>query len=85
MPEKPFPVVKLCDLYAALEAEYGYHTCETGDLTTQAEQLSYDWVQKHYGHEFLFITDFAAEKRTFYHMRDEHGVPQGYDLIWKGV
>ena len=21
----------------------------------------------------------------FYHMRDENGVPQGYDLIWRGV
>ncbi len=43
------------------------------------------WVKKHYGHEFLFITDYSAEKRAFYHMRDENGVPQGYDLIWRGV
>lgn len=85
VPQKPFPVVKLCDLYAALEAEYGYCIPETGDLTTQAEQLSYDWVKKHFGHEFLFITDYSAEKRAFYHMRDANGVPQGYDLIWKGV
>ena len=55
---------------------------EKGDLTTEAERLSYDWVKKHYGHEFLFITDYSAEKRAFYHMRDENGVPQGYDLIW---
>ena len=48
-----------------------------GDLTTEAERLSYDWVKKHYGHEFLFITDYSAEKRAFYHMRDENGVPQG--------
>jgi aspartyl-tRNA synthetase len=38
-----------------------------------------------FGHEFLFITDYAAEKRAFYHMRDERGVPMGYDLIWRGV
>ena len=85
VPEKPFPVIKLADLYAALEAEYGYHTPEIGDMTTEAEQLSYEWVKKHYGHEFLFITDYSAEKRAFYHMRDERSVPQGYDLIWKGV
>ncbi len=58
---------------------------EKGDLTTDAERLSYDWVMKKYGHEFLFITDYSAEKRAFYHMRDENGVPQGYDLIWRGV
>ena len=54
-------------------------------LTTDAERLSYEWVKKHYNHEFLFITDYSAEKRAFYHMRDENGVPQGYDLIWRGV
>ena len=56
-----------------------------GELTSEDERLSYDWVKKHYGHEFLFITDYSAEKRAFYHMRDENGVPQGYDLIWRGV
>lgn len=31
------------------------------------------------------MTDYNAQKRAFYHMRDENGVPQGYDLIWRGV
>ena len=87
VPETPFPVVKLADLYKGLEEEFGYTVDESekGDLTTEAERLSYDWVKKHYNHEFLFVTDYDAEKRAFYHMRDENGVPQGYDLIWRGV
>lgn len=87
VPTTPFPVVKLADLYKALEEEYGYTVAEEekGDLTTDAERLSFDWVKKHYGHEFLFITDYSAQKRAFYHMRDEQGVPMGYDLIWRGV
>lgn len=87
VPTLPFPQIKLDDLYAELEKEFGYKVPEEekGDLTTEAEHLSYDWVKKKYGHEFLFITDYKAEKRAFYHMRDEHGVPQGYDLIWRGV
>ncbi len=87
VPTTPFPVVKLADLYKGLEEEFGYTVDESekGDLTTEAERLSYEWVKKHYGHEFLFITDYSAEKRAFYHMRDENGVPQGYDLIWRGV
>ena len=87
VPTTPFPVVKLADLYKGLEEEFGYKVDESekGDLTTEAERLSYEWVKKHYGHEFLFITDYSAEKRAFYHMRDENGVPQGYDLIWRGV
>ena len=87
VPETPFPVVKLADLYKGLEEDFGYvvDDSEKGDLTTEAERLSYDWVKKHYNHEFLFVTDYDAEKRAFYHMRDENGVPQGYDLIWRGV
>ena len=87
VPATPFPVITLRELYAELEKEFGYTVDESekGDLTTDAERLSYDWVMKKYGHEFLFITDYSAEKRAFYHMRDENGVPQGYDLIWRGV
>ncbi len=87
VPTLPFPQMKLADLYAELEAEFGYKVPEEekGDLTTEAEHLSYDLAKKKFGHEFLFVTDFGAEKRAFYHMRDEAGVPQGYDLIWRGV
>lgn len=87
VPETPFPVVTLAELYQGLEEDFGYvvDEAEKGDLTTEAERLSYDWVKKHYNHEFLFVTEYSAEKRAFYHMRDENGVPQGYDLIWRGV
>ena len=87
VPTLPFPQIKLRDLYDELEKEFGYKVPEEekGDLTTEAEHLSFDWVKKKYGHEFLLVTDFDAEKRAFYHMRDENGVPQGYDLIWRGV
>ena len=87
VPTLPFPTIDLADLYEELEKKYGYTVDESekGDLTTWAEQLSYRWVRQTYGHEFLFVTGFDAEKRAFYHMRDESGVPMGYDLIWRGV
>lgn len=87
VPETPFPIVSLKELYEGLEQDFQYSVAdsEKGDLTTEAERLSFEWVKKHYNHEFLFVTDFDAEKRAFYHMRDENGVPQGYDLIWRGV
>lgn len=64
VPTLPFPVITLAELYDALEKEYGYVPAEgeRGDLTTEAEKLSFDWVKKHYNHEFLFITDYSAEK-----------------------
>lgn len=87
VPQTPFPVVTLKELYEGLERDFGYSVeeSEKGDLTTDAERLSFEWVKKHYGHEFLFVTDYSAEKRAFYHMRDENDVPLGYDLIWRGV
>lgn len=87
VPTLPFPTIKLGDLYDELEKKYGYTVPEEekNDLTTEAEQLSFKWVQETYGHEFLFVTHFGPEKRAFYHMRDENGTPLGYDLIWRGV
>ncbi|MBR6323126.1 MAG: aspartate--tRNA(Asn) ligase [Lachnospiraceae bacterium] len=87
VPETPFPVVTLAELYKGLEEDYGYTVPESekGDLTTDAERLSYEWTKKHFNHEFLFVTDYSAEKRAFYPMRDENGIPQGYDLIWRGT
>ena len=87
IPNSPFPVITLKELYKNLEDEFGYTADknEKLDLTTEAERLSYKWVQKHYNHEFLFITDYPPEKRAFYHMRNQEQIPLGYDLIWKGV
>ncbi|MCD7806249.1 MAG: aspartate--tRNA(Asn) ligase [Lachnospiraceae bacterium] len=87
VPTLPFPTVDLHTLYEELEKNYGYvvDESEKNDMTTEAEQLSYKWVQEKYGHEFLFVTGFGPEKRAFYHMRDENGIPMGYDLVWRGV
>ncbi len=87
VPTLPFPRMKLADVYRELEERYGYTVPDTmkGDLTTDAERLTKKLCEEKFGHEFLFITDYDAKERAFYHMRDENGVPQGYDLIWRGV
>ena len=87
VPTLPFPRMKLSDVYAELEARYGYTVPDElkGDLTTEAEKLTKQLSLDMFGHEFLFVTDYDAKERAFYHMRDERGVPQGYDLIWRGV
>ena len=87
VPTLPFPRMKLADVYSELEARYGYKGPDElkGDLTTEAERMTKQLCRDMFGHEFLFVTDYAAEERAFYHMRNEAGVPQGYDLIWRGV
>lgn len=86
VPSQPFPQMKLADVYAELESRYGYFVPEKerGDLTTEGEKLCAQLAMEKFNHEFLFITDYNAKNRAFYHMR-QNGVPQGYDLIFKGV
>lgn len=86
VPTKPFPRIKLQDLYKELNSRYGYEipTTDVGDMNSEAEKLAARYAMEEYGHEFIFITDFAKTKRAFYHMR-ENEIPQGYDLIWRGT
>lgn len=86
VPKLPFPRMKLKDVYAELKERYNY-TCqkeEQDDLTTEGEKLLRNLAKDKFNHEFIFVTDFGPRKRAFYHLRKD-GIPQGYDLIWKGV
>ena len=87
IPTKPFPKIKLEDLYKELHERYDYQipSEDIGDLNAEAENLTSNFALEKYGHEFILITGFAGTKRAFYHMRDEKGELQGYDLIWRGM
>lgn len=86
IPTKPFPRIKLNDLYQELNKRYGYQIPEhdIGDMNAEAEKLTSKYAMEEFNHEFIFITDFAKTKRAFYHMR-ENDIPRGYDLIWRGT
>ncbi|MCR5553892.1 MAG: aspartate--tRNA(Asn) ligase [bacterium] len=86
VPTLPFPMMRLADIYDELEKRYGFKVedSEKTDLTTEAERLCERLAKDKFNHEFLFVTDFPADKRAFYHMR-QNGHLQGYDLIWKGI
>ncbi len=87
VPTLPFPTMTLSEIYEELETRYNYKVDESekNDLTTEAERLCKKLAMDKFNHEFLFVVDFPAEKRAFYHMRDEAGILQGYDLIWRGI
>ena len=86
VPKKPFPRIKLNDLYKELEKRYGYKIPDhdVGDMNAETEKLTSKFAMEEYGHEFIFVTDFNKAKRAFYHMRKDD-IPQGYDLIWRGT
>ena len=87
IPKKPFPRMKLKDLYQELHDRYGFDipTEDIGDMNAESEKLTCQLAQEKYDSEFMFVVDYAATKRPFYHMRDENGKLQGYDLIWRGT
>ena len=87
VPTGDFPVIKLNDLYKELHERYGYNIpdADVGDLNAETESLACKYAMEVYNSEFIFVTDFNASKRAFYHMRDENGTPLGYDLIWRGT
>ena len=87
VPECDFPVIKLDDLLSELHNRYGYNIPEDdiGDMNAETEKLAYKYAMEEYNSEFIFVTHFSPSKRPFYHLRDENGVPQGFDLIWRGM
>ena len=58
---------------------------DVGDMNSESEKLASKYIKEKYGHEFVFIIDFSAKKRAFYHMRNDEGQLMGYDLLYKGV
>ena len=87
IPTKPFPRIKLQDLYKELHDRYGYEIPkeDIGDMNAETEKLTSKFALEVYGSEFIFVTDYSKTKRAFYHMRNEEGTPIGYDLIWRGT
>jgi nondiscriminating aspartyl-tRNA synthetase len=87
VPALPFPKVTMAEAQQILR-EQGYQpSVETkkGDIDPQGERLLCEYAQQKFGHEFIFITDYPAEVRPFYHMRraDQPDITKSFDLLWK--
>lgn len=85
IPTLPFPRIEMKTAVEILQdldfdIEFGE------DFSTEQEKALGEYLIRKNGHEFYFITDYPAEIRAFYHMRDEKDLTaKGYDLYWKGI
>lgn len=86
VPSLPFPRVTLEEARRISE-EQGHPILHKGDLDPEGERKLSAYIQQKYGHEFVFVTDYPASDRAFYHMRQEHDprLTKGFDLLWKGL
>ncbi|MGK2849054.1 MAG: amino acid--tRNA ligase-related protein [Minisyncoccota bacterium] len=86
VPTTPFPRITLAEGRSVL-AEQGHVISHKADLDPQGERMLSAYIKERYGHEFVFVTDYPAEVRAFYHMRhpDAPDLTMSFDLLWKGL
>ncbi|MCS0499743.1 aspartate--tRNA(Asn) ligase [Protaetiibacter mangrovi] len=87
VPSTPFPRIPLAEAHSILESR-GYTVPRAdGDLDPEGERRLAEYVKEQYGHEFVFVTDYATGIRPFYHMRhaDDPTLTNSYDLLFNGV
>ncbi len=87
VPTVPFPRIPLAEAKRII-AERGYEVPRTDDdMDPEGERQIAAYVHETYGHEFVFLTDYASSIRPFYHMRheDDPSLTNSYDLIFNGV
>jgi len=87
VPTTPFPRIPLAEA-KRIVAERGYEVPRhDDDMDPEGERQISAYVKETYGHEFVFLTDYASSIRPFYHMRhsDDPSITKSYDLIFNGV
>jgi aspartyl-tRNA synthetase len=80
IPRIPMPELK------KMLAEKGKKLSEEDDLDSEAERMIGEYILEKYGEEFVFVTNYPAKVRPFYHMRPENKKEtRSFDLLWRGV
>lgn len=88
VPEVPFPRIPMREAIEILKGRgYTLPPEKKGDIDPAGEREIAAYVKEKYNHDFVFLTDWPATVRPFYHMRLE-GDPtltRSYDLIASGL
>jgi aspartyl-tRNA synthetase len=87
VPTTPFPRIPLAEA-KRIVAEQGYEVPRADDdMDPEGERRISAYVKETYGHEFVFLTDYASSIRPYYHMRhaEDPSLTKSYDLIFNGV
>ena len=87
VPTVPFPRIPLAEALRIV-AERGYVVPRAdGDLDPEGERRISAYVKEEFGHDFVFVTDYATGIRPFYHMRSDEDptLTKSYDLVYRGT
>ncbi len=87
-PEIPFPRLTMAEAFEILKAaNYTLPPEKKGDIDPGGERVLGKYVKEKYNHDFVFLTDWPASLRPFYHMRypSSPNLTRSYDLIACGL
>jgi len=86
IPSTPFPRITMEEAKDRL-SKSGIKAGRKYDLSGEEEIELSRIIKEETGHDFVFVTDWPAEARPFYHMRYENnpGVTKSFDLLYKGL
>ncbi len=87
VPATPFPRIPLAEA-KRIVAERGYEVPRhDDDMDPEGERRISAYVKEEFGHDFVFLTDYASSIRPFYHMRHEGDttLTNSYDLVYNGT
>jgi nondiscriminating aspartyl-tRNA synthetase len=87
VPSTPFPRIPLEEAKRIVEERGHVIDRADDDMDPEGERQIAAHVQETYGHEFVFLTEYPASIRPFYHMRkeDDPRLTKSYDLVWRGL
>lgn len=88
--EKPtldvkWPRINFWDAKKILKDEFNYVGSVQEDFERKEEELMCLYAKKKFNSDFIFITNYPYSARSFYVMKDDNGVTQTYDLLFRGV
>ncbi|MGH3167643.1 MAG: aspartate--tRNA(Asn) ligase [Trebonia sp.] len=82
VPSLPFPRITMARAHSIAGGAGA-----RGDLDPAGERAVGSWAREKYGHEFVFVTEYPASVRPFYHMRPDgaQDLTCSFDLLWNGL
>lgn len=87
VPAIPFPQITMKEAKKILSDIPNISERREGDLSPEEERKLSEYIKASTGHEFVFVTEYPASVRPFYHMRTESDpkLTKSFDLIWNGI
>ncbi|HEX4183467.1 MAG TPA: aspartate--tRNA(Asn) ligase [Caulobacteraceae bacterium] len=86
VPATPFPKVTLAQAQAIVRVS-GHTPGKADDLDPEGERRLCAYIARETGSPFVFVTDYPASARAFYHRRhpDSPELTQSFDLLMGGI